>query len=251
MNKRFLFVLLLVFRHVPFLAAQNTNEQTWFEYYGNLPFANSFNLENAVMYSTVIQTPQIPKWRSFEYTPKLEYGLSKRFDINIGTVFCYTQQTSTYNTFEIRPFIGTRIHFTPSRRVLLRMPLRWESRHFKNLETGEWEQSNRARVGAESLIPINRKSYFENKLWYAIFDVEWFLQIDPDVHEYYANRLRIRAGIGYRLNYSFRFELIYMNQQSRNGINESLYSDNNVFRFRLKQYFGRIKKPAQSSGSGN
>ena len=45
---------------VVFLKAQTT-EQVWEEYMLNYPFADSFNLENAFVYSTLLGKP---KWRA-------------------------------------------------------------------------------------------------------------------------------------------------------------------------------------------
>lgn len=228
------------------LLAQSQNSQLWLEYMLNYPFANSFNIENAFVYSTLFDSP---RWRAFDYSPTLEYSLTQNIDLTVGGTFSFTAQTDDYNTFEIRPVIGTRIHLTPNKRVLLRAYVRVEQRNFLNLDTDEWEQTLRPRVRLESLIPINKKTYFEDKLWYGIVDVEWLFAVD-DVEERFANRFRARLGIGYRLDYSSRFEFIYMNQQSKSGIDEDFSSSDNILRIRFKHYL-RKNKPTKMSGSGN
>jgi hypothetical protein len=145
--------------------------------------------------------------------------------------------------------IGTRIHFTPNRRVLTRLYLRLEQRNFLNLDSNEWESVFRPRARAESVIPINRENYYQDKLWYAIADVELLFSVD-DVEERFANRFRARVGVGYRVNYSSRFEFVFMGQHSRNGINENFTSTDAVFRFRYKHYLNKAK-PSKMSGSGN
>jgi hypothetical protein len=242
---KWLFFLLLVLPGRS-LTAQSSNNQFWFEYMLNYPFANAFNFESAFTYSTLVESP---RWRSFEYSPTLEYSLTQHVDFLGGGVLSFTQQTDNYNTFEVRPMVGSRIHFTPNRRILLRAYLRIEQRNFLNLETDEWSNVWRPRIRAESLIPLNKKSYFENEMWYGILDVE-LLFTSEDVEERFANRFRLRTGIGYRLNYSSRFEFIYMNQQSRSGLNEDFSSSDNIYRFRFKHYL-RKHKPTKHSGSGN
>jgi len=133
--------------------------------------------------------------------------------------------------------------------VLLRSYLRLEQRNFKNLDTHEWETTYRPRVRLESLIPINRKSYYENKLWYGIVDAEFLFTTD-DVQERFANRIRVRTGIGYRLNATSRFELIYMLQRSRNGINEDFSSTDNIIRIRYRHFLQRHNEDTPD-GSGN
>jgi len=226
---------------------QSTNEQLWFEYMLNYPFANSFNLENTLTYSTLLNTP---KWRTLDYNPTVEYSLTNNFDLLAGGTLSYTNQVEDYNTFEARLMIGTKIHFTPNSRILSRLQLRFEQRNFKNLDTKTWETVYRPRARAEFLIPINRKTFFEDKLWYAIADAELLFAVDDDVQERFANRFRLRIGVGYRLSYTSRFEIIYMLQQSKNGIDDSFESSDNVFRFRYKHYL-RKSKPTKATGTGN
>jgi hypothetical protein len=223
-----------------------SNTQLWGEYMLNLPFANSFNLENTFVYSTLLQSP---RWYSFEYAPTLEYSLDQHIDINAGSTFSFTAQTEDYNTFEARAMIGTRIHFTPNKRIQSRLYVRLEQRNLQNLDTHEWDQTYRSRVRAETLVPINRKNYHDDKMWYAIADLE-LLFTTEDLKERFANRARARIGIGYRFNYTSRLEFLYMNQQSRNGIDEDFSSSDNIFRFRYK-HFLRKHKPTKHSGSGN
>jgi hypothetical protein len=236
--------LLLLFT-IGFSSGQ-INTQVWNEYMLNFPFANSFNLENAVTYSTLLGTP---KWRAYDYSGTLEWSVSNRLDLIAQAVLSYTNQTDSYNTFELRPALGTRVYFTPNRRIQTRLLLRVEQRNFKNLDTKEWEQQFRPRVRGEIIVPINKSSYYEDKLWYAITDVELLYKTD-DVEERFANRFRWRIGVGYRLSYNLRFEFLYMLQQSRNTIEDDFESSDNIFRFRIKQYL-RKSKPSTASGIGN
>lgn len=241
---RFLFLVLMIFTMSISLKAQS-NTQLWYEYMLNVPFMNSFNFENAFNYNTVVGKP---KWRSLEYNATLEYSLSANFDLLGSTLISYTAQTESYNTFELRPMVGTRIFFTPHKRIQTRLLLRLEQRNFKNMDTKEWDHVLRPRIRGEIIIPINQDSYFKNNLWYVTTDAE-LLFVNDDVDERFANRLRLRAGVGYRLNYSMRFEVLYMNQQSKNGIDDDFTSNDNVIRLRLK-HFLRKTKPTTSSGVG-
>lgn len=227
--------------------AQSPNGQLWFEYMLNYPFANSFNLENTLTYSELLNSP---KWRAVDYSPTLEFSLFNNIDLLAGGTLSYTSQLEDYDTFEARLMIGTRIHFTPNRRILSRLQLRFEQRNFKNLDTDTWETVYRPRARAEFLIPINKKTYFEDKLWYGIVDAEVLFAADDDVQERFANRFRLRIGIGYRLSYTSRFEFVYMLQESKNGIDESFQSTDNIFRFRYKHYL-RKSKPTKATGTGN
>jgi Protein of unknown function (DUF2490) len=226
--------------------AQDVTEQVWLEYMVEYPFANSFNLENSLTYSTLLGEP---KWAALDYSPALEWSITQHIDLLAQAVFSYTNQTETYNTFELRPIIGTRIYFTPNQRVQTRLLLRLEQRNFKNLEDGEWTQTFRPRVRAEIIVPINRKTIFEDKMWYTITDAE-VLFTDDEINERFANKFRLRIGAGYRLNYTWRFEFLYMHQASRTGTDENFTTSDNIFRFRVKHYL-RKTKPSDLSGVGN
>ena len=241
-------VALVCLMNIPcYVKAQSPNEQVWFEYMLNYPFANSFNLENTFTYSQLLNSP---KWSAIDYSPTLEFALTNNIDLLAGGTLSYTLQQENYDTFEGRLMIGTRIHFTPNQRILTRLQVRLEQRNLKNLDLGTWETVYRPRARAEFLIPINKKTYFEEKMWYGILDAEVLFAVDEDVQERFANRFRLRTGFGYRMSYTSRFEFVYMLQESKNGIDETFESTDNVFRFRYKHYL-RKNKPTKATGTGN
>lgn len=220
-------------------AQQSAGEQLWTEYMLNYAFANVYNLENAFTASTNFYQP---KWRALDYAPTLERAFSPHIDATVGFTFSYTLQNETSNTFEVRPTLGTRIHFTPNRRILFRTLFRFEQRNFLDLETKDWDHTERFRVRPELLIPINRNSYFRDNMMYAIIDAEWFFVLDRDVEERFANRFRFRTGLGYRLSKTWRFEVIYMSQSARNTIDSDFALTDNIFRVRVKHYINRKVK---------
>jgi len=238
--------LFLLFAFTGGVLQAQTNKQLWYEYMLNYPFAHSFNLENAFTYSTVIGQP---KWQAFDYNATLEYSVHPNIDLIGAGLVSYTQQTEAENTLELRPTLGAKVHFTPNRRIQTRLLLRLEQRNFKNLETNTWERVMRPRVRGEVVIPINQVSIFKDNLWYGIMDAE-FLFTQTDVQERFANRFRLRVGAGYRLSYSNRFELLYMYQQSRDAIDETFSSSDNVIRVRFKHYL-RKTNPSKVSDLGN
>ena len=213
----------------------------------NYAFAKSYNFENIIQYNTLLDSP---RWRALEYNPLVERSLGKHLDVLTGVTLTYTNQIADVNTFEIRPAMGARIHFTPNRRVLTRLLIRVEQRNIENLDAKTWESVIRPRIRAEVIVPLTKKSFHDDLLWYFLADAEWFLTVDDDVHERFANRFRLRTGIGYRLNSSARFEFVFMLQESKKAIGDSFYTTDNVFRFRYRHYL-RKQKPSTMSGTGN
>lgn len=224
------------------------DNQIWNEYMLNRPFSQSWNIEFAGTYSTVITGP---KWRSLDAQVTPEYALSKYVDL-MGALFIgYTLQNQSLSTFELREMLGTRIHLTPDKKILTRFLVRLENRNLQNIETGQWSSSNRSRLRVETITPLNMPTmYSGDKLWYMIFDAEAFIVLDQDVQERFANRLRLRYGFGYRFNYLTRLEFVYTLQQSKDALTEDFYTTDNIFRFRIKQYL-RSGKSSKAEGVGN
>lgn len=218
------------------------------EYMLNYPFANSWNIEFASTYSTVLENP---KWRSLDFQITPEYSITRNIDV-MGALYAgETFQNQSLNTFELREMLGTRIHFTPDKRILTRLLIRFEQRNLKNQETDEWSHRTRSRFRAESVIPINKPTMFSgDKLLYAVIDLESFVVMDSDVQERFANRMRLRTGIGYRVSYGLRLELMYTLQKSKNTIDGDFDTSDNIFRFRIKQYLNK-SAPPKEGGTGS
>lgn len=237
---RFLFVLLIVIHVFNNAWSQTSSSQIWNEYMLNIPSGTRFNLEAAVSYSTVLEQP---KWRAFDVQLTPEIAINKHLDIMAALLLSSTFQSEALSTLEIREMAGLRIHFTPESRALLRALVRFEQRNLEDRETGQWDHSTRGRVRAELLFPFNTTSLSTDKTWYGIADAETFIVFDQDVQERFANRLRFRAGVGYRINHSFRTEFIYMMQRSKNTLGTEIESVDNIFRVRLKHYLkSKVRK---------
>ncbi|HWA33320.1 MAG TPA: hypothetical protein VG737_04275, partial [Cyclobacteriaceae bacterium] len=104
-------------------ATAQTNQQAWFEYMLNYPFANSWNLENAFSYSTTMSSP---KWRAYDYSLTVERSITQHLDLIAQGVISYTNQTDAYNTLELRPVAGARLYLTPAHRIQTRLLFRLE-----------------------------------------------------------------------------------------------------------------------------
>jgi len=229
-------------------AGQTVNSQVWAEYMLNYPFANSWNVELAGTYSTLLESP---KWQALDIQITPEYALTSNIDLQGALLYNRTNQYQSLSSTELRAMLGARIHLTPFSRVLTRVLLRVEQRNMYYPEADTHEQSYRGRIRFETVTPLNRKTMFDgDKLWYLIADAEAFLALDQPVDERFANRFRIRFGPGFRLNYTWRFEFLYTLQESRNTIAGDFETTDNLFRFRVKHFLHK-SKPAQVQGNGN
>jgi hypothetical protein len=217
------------------------DEQLWLDFQLDYPFGGQYLFETTASFQTVFSPDT--KWRNINVTPTFEYmGLSWldfTFDLPLG----YTMQAEGLNSIEIVPTLGLRFHLSQNRRIDTRIFARLEERFFYQIEDEDWDRSNRFRLKAEAFIAINRLNIFTDKLWYGIVDYEEFIVVDEQLDERYANRRRGRIGLGYRLNYKNRFEIIYTRQSSRNEIEGEYISGDNVIQLRYK-IFLNPSKPA-------
>ncbi len=217
---------------------QSVGVQMWGDYTLNYPFSSVYNMKYNGAYKTAFGSKD---WKSIDNSFSVERAFGSNTDVSFSGLVSYKKQTETYNTLELRPSLGVRYHINPNKRTLVRVFVRYEFRHVKDLEDEEWTQTNRLRLRPELHIPINRPTIRDDNLWYGMTDVEWFATLDKDQEERFANRFRTRVGIGYRLSYSFRFEFMYVIQQSRDTIEEDFKHSDNIFFFRVKQYLRKSK----------
>lgn len=231
--------LLIIFASFNSLFGQSSDLQTWEDYTLNYPFFSNYNLKYNGAYKSAFGNED---WKSIDNDVTVERILSSKIDISLSGLISYKKQTDSYNTLELRPVLGFRYHFTGIEHNPIRILIRFENRHLKNLEDDTWTQTNRLRIRTEWRVRINRKSFDQNKLWYGIADAEWFATLANDQEETFADRGRLRVGLGYKLNYTYRFELVYILQLSRNTIEDDFNGTVNIFNFRFKQY---LKKGSQ------
>ena len=67
-------------------------------------------------------------------------------------------------------------------------------------------------------------------------DWEWFIPLDAH-EERFANKQRIRAGLGWRRNFHWRFEALYIWTRSRNTIEDGFTTSDNAINIRVKKFF--------------
>ena len=237
MDKRvcLLVVLLLITR----LQGQaQSHEQLWLDYQMDYP-SYSWLFEVSASYQTLLT--QENKWRSLSVTPTIEYVLLDRLDLTADLPLSYTVQKEDTNSFELAPMLGARLHITQNKRVNARLFLRYQQRHFHEIEADVWDISKRIRLKGEFWISITGPNLYKDKLWYALLDYEEFIVLDDQLDERYANRRRGRIGLGYRVDYKNRFELIYTRQSSRNEIEGEFISNDNVIQLVYKMYLNPAK----------
>ena len=190
-------------------------------------------------------------WWCLDVTPNVEYAAKDWLDLVAEGVVGYTRQTDDVNTWEVTPRAGARFHLLsrdvpalldgrerpPKRRVVIRNLVRLESRNL--VYTGGRSGSSstfRFRNRLELLAPLNKEKLTKDGVRYLMADWEVYVPTsDPD--ERYANKQRFRVGFGYRRNFAWRYQLLYILDRSRNTIDDGFTDSSQSVDFQVKRVF--------------
>jgi hypothetical protein len=175
-------------------------------------------------------------WSQYELSQSLHYNIIGTTDAIGGLLLNYTQQTDTtnlYNSYEIRPWLGARIHFNPNSKLMVSLFSRIEYRNLFYNNQDSVQQSFRMRNRLEFTYSINKPNFYQDNLWYVTLDGDWYLPLSENPDERFANLARFRAGVGYRKNYNWRYVIILTEQFSRNTIDEGFKSSHFIIDFRV------------------
>lgn len=234
----------------PGVAHAQTNLQLW----GNLTF--NWVTSERVTYELDLEAKTLlvdadgkPDWRNLDVTPNVEFSPRRWLDLVVDTTIGRTKQTDDVDTTEVTPRLGARFHLfsralrhhprerAPARRLVVRDLVRFEARNF--YYTGSdvsYSYSSRFRNRLEFLVPINKERLTDDGARYLLADWEWFVPLS-DQDERFANKQRIRAGLGYRHSFAWRFEALYMWTRSRNTIEDDFTTSDNIIDIRVKRVF--------------
>jgi hypothetical protein len=242
-----LIVMLLI--GAPVASAQTTT-QLW----GNLTFdwvkSDRLTYELDFEPKALLSPPEgEADWRNLDVTPNVEYSLKPWLEIVAETTVGRTMQTDDLDSTEVTPRIGVRFHLfsraqqfrlveqVPRRRIVVRDLVRVESRNiFYSGGDTESDSTMRFRNRLEAFWPLNTERLTDDGARYVLADWEWFVPLD-DPDERFASRQRIRAGIGWRRSFNWRYELLYIRTRSRNTLDEGFSTSENIIDIRVKRVF--------------
>ena len=232
-------------------AAAQTNTQLWgnvtLDWLKNERLTYSLDFEPKVL---LTRPEGEPGWWNLDVSPSAERVWKPWLDLIGEATVGRTRQTDDVNTFEVSPRVGVRFHLfsrnvinlgvrhekLPRRKIVVRDLLRFEWRNLFNSGTQPDESNGRFRNRLELLMPLNRARITDDGVRYLLTDWEWFLPVGS-VEERYANRQRIRVGLGLRQSFKWRFEAVYAWTRSRASSEESFATSDNIFNMRVKRVF--------------
>lgn len=216
--------------------SQNVDTQLWSAAIIDMNISNGWLVELEIDYNKLLSEGEV--WREIAAQPSVEFYPNNSIDLFAGVYLTSTKQNNTEDTNEIRPLIGFRWNIIkPEKRVFLRTQVKYEHRFFKSLTKDKSDNVSRLRVRLDLFIPLTQKSYNNDKDLYGIIWSEAFINFDSEINEKYQSTFRQYIGLGYRFSYSWRLELDYVFQASRDAItDETPDTKSNVIFIILKHY---------------
>jgi hypothetical protein len=195
-----------------------------------------------------------PDWATLDVTPSLDYVATRWLDVVGEFLAASTKQTNEVNSLELTERAGVRFHLfsrnlstrlrdrelrelPPSRRLVVRDFARIEQRNiFYSNEEGDsasWRFRNRLEVQ----FPLNQGNVTVDKTRYALADWEWFVPLNDQPKERFASKQRVRVGLGYRRNFAWRYEALYIWGRSLDTTTDSFTTSDNIIDFKVKRVF--------------
>jgi hypothetical protein len=188
-------------------------------------------------------------WRELWLRGRAFYYPSAWADAIGELVFSLTRQTEDLTSSTVSVRVGSRLHVlsqiarmqgferVSSTRHHLTALMRLEFRTFNysddRLSSNDW----RFRLRPEFKIAFNRPSLSDDQTLFGVTDYEWFIPLGDEAAERFATRGRFRVGLGYRFDYTWRLELYYIRDSSRDRTEEELTNDANIVNLKLKIFF--------------
>jgi hypothetical protein len=196
-----------------------------------------------------------PGWWALDITPAVNWVASNWLDLTGDVLTAYTKQTDDVNSIELTERFGVRFHVfsrelptlveerlarrerPAKRRVVLRVYVRIEQRNLFYAGTKPNSSTWRLRNRLEIEYPLNRERVSADGATYVLNDWEWFIPLNGDADERFANKQRIRVGLGHRRNLRWSFEALYIRGRSRNTIGQPYTTSDNIVDIRMKRVF--------------
>ncbi len=244
-SRTFLFLVLLL-APLNLTAAEDASGQLWANV--TLCYPKTEKLYFELDFEPKVQFSGHQKWGNLDATPLVEYYPNKWIDLTGEATIGYTQQNNDMRSFEFTPRIGIRLHLFQNIRDMLsleRLPervslanlTRIEYRtfsYFGDLEaTHEWRLRNRL----EFKLPLNHKSLSIKRTLYIMADVEAYIPLGDRVSESFASKTRVRGGLGFRGNYNWRLELLFIRDWARDTLEDKGSVAVNAIDLRLMVFF--------------
>lgn|GEM_PF-691905 len=219
-------------------SGQDVANQIWVGVLPSYTFKNGIRLLGQFDYRGV--TNHDDNWARFFNQYNFRITVLNWLDLHTGSYFLNTHHDRDYeelDSWEIRPFVGVRMHLTQNKRINVRNYSRLEKRFFFFYNIGKKDSFIRLRNRLEIISALTKPNLNEDGVLYLNVDGEIFFNVFERPEERFVNLFQSRLGPGYRFNYNWRIETFYIIQLSKNSITDNFKTQSNILSLRLRYYF--------------
>jgi hypothetical protein len=229
-------VLLLLLAQPQSIKAQDTTASTtqvWLFWHYNHFFTNRIRYIHDIGYRQ-----EMPRdaWSRIYYRPGIEYSAWSIVDLIGGVGFWYTIQEHIPDAFEIRPWQGLKFDWPSVGRFEFDHYIRLEERFNYSIGNGNmWTFALRGAYRINLTLPINHPGIID-KTFFVRVNAAFYMDLGKSIEERFVNDERYTAGLGYRFNPKWRFELLYSMDRSKAFSTEGFKVNSHIIKARLRTY---------------
>jgi hypothetical protein len=194
----------------------------------------TYQLELQPKSQIVVHTRQ-PTWFDLHTTPHVDYAVAPWIDVLGEVDIAFMNQSIEVNTTRVAPRVGAQLHILsriiqahtaehgaareklPARRPIISTLLRLEQESTFYSTDAPSKSSWTLRDRLDFMYPLNRPKTTVDGCLYITSDGELFIPIDHSEKGGAVSELLIRAGLGFRQSFAFRFEALYLWDGKRNA----------------------------------
>ena len=242
------FVMIIIALRVYSQETQTKDDQLWLNFLYNYTFKNSITYTGDTEAAFTLGADE--KYRQVSLNNIFRYNILSPYDVFWSLYVSYEvplDSTSSYNTFELRPWAGFRFNFLPpSKKFQFNTLVRIEERFLFYSGDIEDSRSTRLRIRPEIFYAINNQNIHQNNTWFIRLDGEAFFTVSNPKGQRYAQTARIRLGLNYRKSDAWSFEVLFIEQLSKNTIDEAYYGTRNIFNLKARFFMSAHSKSRDS-----
>jgi Protein of unknown function (DUF2490) len=213
----------------------------------------SYELDVEPKFQVVVHEGQ-PTWADLDVTPQVNYTLSRWIDVLGEVDVAYQAQTDEVNSMSMTPRIGAQLHLLsrilqppgghgeaneklPRRRADVGSLVRLEHEDTFYSTSAVQKSTWRLRDRFAIAYPLNNAKVTDDGTVYVTSDAEVFVPIDETVRGGIVSEVRIRAGVGYRESFGWRYEALYIWTGERNAQSGAMAANSHAIDVRIRRQF--------------
>ena len=208
-----------------------------------IDLSDKWSIYNQVSYNVLIS--QYTKWNEFALFSMPSYLVNKNIEAIGGLYLGYVDQNDFISSIEFRPFIGIRFLNTMGHRFVISNTSRLEFRYLYYSDE-KVDFTLRFRNRTDLLLSIIKPKMNMDKNLFLFAHGEIFYNFEANTRERFYNLFKVKLGLGYRLNYHWRFTTGVIYQDSELNIGQPTNLPTNVvtdliFEWRMLYFISAIK----------